>query len=62
MKHMHIKTNSIRLTLILFSLTLGFSSQAIHVGSTELDTVKKDQPKTELKTLFSLKKGSGLKS
>ena len=59
---MQIKTNSIRLTLILFSLTLGFSSQAIHVVSTELDTVKKDQPKTELKTLFSLKKGSGIKS
>ena len=59
---MHIKTNSIRLTLILFSLALGFSSQAILVGSTQLDTVKKDQTKTELKTLFSLKKGSGLKS
>ena len=60
---MQIKTNSIRLTLILFSLTLGFSSQAIHVVSTKLvDTVKKDQPKTELKTLFSLKKGSGIKS
>ncbi len=59
---MYIKSNSIRLTLILFSLTLGFSSQAIHVGSTQLDTVKKDQTKTELKTLFSLKKGSGLKS
>ena len=59
---MQIKTNSIRLTLILFSLTLGFSSQAIHVVSTELDTVKKDQPKTELKTLFALKKGNGLKS
>jgi hypothetical protein len=62
MKHMYIKSNSIRLTLILFSLTLGFSSQAIHVGSTQLDTVKKDQPQAELKTLFSLKKGSGLKS
>lgn len=59
---MHIKTNSIRLTLILISLTLGFSSQATHVGSAKLDTVKKDQPKTELKTLFSMKKGSGLKS
>jgi hypothetical protein len=59
---MHIKTNSIRLTLILLSLTLGFSSHAIQVASTKLDTVKKDQPKTELKTLFSMKKGSGLKS
>lgn len=59
---MHIKTNSIRLTLILISLTLGFTSQANHVGSTQLDTVKKDQPKTELKTLFSLKKGFGVKS
>jgi hypothetical protein len=62
MKHMHIKTNSIRLTLILLSLTLGFSSHAIHFASTKLDSVKKDQPKTELKTLFSMKKGSGLKS
>ena len=59
---MHIKTNSIRFTLILLSLTLGFSSHAIHVLSTKLDTVKKDQPNTELKTLFSMKKGSGLKS
>ena len=59
---MQIKTNSIRLTLILFSLSLGFSSQAINVVSTKLDTVKKDQPKTELNTLFSLKKGSGIKS
>jgi len=59
---MQIKTNSIRLTLILFSLTLGLSSQAITVVSTKLDTVKNDQPKTELNTLFSLKKGSGLKS
>jgi hypothetical protein len=62
MKYMHIKTNSIHLTLILFFLTLGFSSYANRIGSTNLDTVKKDQPKTELKTLFSMKKGSGLKS
>ena len=59
---MHIKSKSIRLTIILLSLTLGFSSHAIHVASTKLDTIKKDQPKTELKTLFSMKKGSGLKS
>lgn len=59
---MQIKTNSIRLTLILFSLTLGFSAQAINVVSTKLDTVKNDQTKTELKTLFSMKKGGGLKS
>jgi hypothetical protein len=62
MKYKHIKTNSIHLTLILFFLTLGFSSYANRIGSTNLDTVKKDQPKTELKTLFSMKKGSGLKS
>ncbi len=43
-------------------MTLGFSSYANRIGSTNLDTVKKDQPKTELKTLFSMKKGSGLKS
>ena len=59
---MHIKSKSIRLTIILLSLTLGFSSHAIHVGSTQLDTVKKNQPQTELKTLFSLKKGFGVKS
>ncbi len=57
---MQIKTNSIRLTLILFSLTLGFSSQAIHFVSIKSDTVKKEN--TELNTLFSLKKGNGLKS
>ena len=59
---MNIKTNSIRLTLILISLTLGFTSQANPVGSTKLDTVKKNQPKTELKTLLSMEKGFGLKS
>jgi hypothetical protein len=59
---MNIKTNSIRLTLILFFLTLGFTSQANPVGSTKLDTVKKNQPKTELKTLLSMEKGFGLKS
>ena len=62
MKNMQIKTNSIRLTLILFSLTLGFSSQAIHFVPIKSDSVKKDQPTPELNTLFSLKKGSGLKS
>ena len=56
---MQIKTNSIRLTLILFSLTLGLSSQAITVTS---DSVKKDVSKPELNTLFSLKNGNGLKS
>ena len=59
---MQIKTNSIRLTLILFSLTLGFSSQAINLANVKIDSVKKDPPKPELNTLFSLKKGSGLKS
>ena len=59
---MNIKTNSIRLTLILISLTLGFTSQANPVGSTKLDTVKKNQPKTELKTLLSMEKGFGVKS
>ncbi|NBW03820.1 MAG: hypothetical protein EBR87_08960, partial [Cytophagia bacterium] len=59
---MQINTNSIRLTLILFSLSLGFSSQAINLVNVKIDSVKKDQPKPELKTLFSLKKGNGLKS
>lgn len=59
---MQIKTNSIRFTLILLLLTQGFSSPAINILSTKLDTVKKDRPKTELETLFSMKKGSGLKS
>ena len=59
---MQIKTNSIRLTLILLSLSLGFSSQAINLANVKIDSVKKDQPKPELKTLFSLKKGNGLKS
>jgi len=59
---MQINTNSIRLTLIIFSLSLGFSSQAINLANVKIDSVKKDQPKPELKTLFSLKKGNGLKS
>jgi len=59
---MQNKTNSIRLSLILFSLALGFSSQAINLVNVKIDSVKKDQPKTELKTLFSMKKGSGIKS
>jgi len=59
---MQIKTNSIRLTLILFSLTLGSSSQAINLANVKIDSVKKDQTQTELNTLFSLKKGNGLKS
>lgn len=59
---MQIKTNSIRLTLILFSLTLGFSSKALNFASVKLDSVKKALSKPELNTLFSLKKGNGIKS
>ena len=43
-------------------MALGFSSQAINLVNVKIDSVKKDQPKTELKTLFSMKKGSGIKS
>lgn len=59
---MQIKINSIRLTFILFTLALGFSSQAQVLANTKTDSVKNERSKTELKTLFNLKKGNGLKS
>jgi len=59
---MQIKINSIRLTFILFTLALGFSSKAQVLANTKTDSVKNERSKTELKTLFNLKKGNGLKS
>lgn len=59
---MQIKTNSIYLTLILSLFALGFTSHALNIASNKLDSVKTEVSKSELKTLFSLKKGNGLKS
>jgi hypothetical protein len=62
MKNMQINTNSIRLTLILFFFAVGFSTYANNSTSNKQDSVKTSQSKSELKTLFSLKKGNGLTS
>jgi hypothetical protein len=58
---MQNKTNSIRLSLILFSLALGFSLNGLSSSNVKLDSVN-TQSKPEIKTLFSFKKGNGLKS
>jgi hypothetical protein len=59
---MQIKINSIRLTLLIFLLALITTSHALNGTSIKLDSTKKDLSKPELNTLFSLKKGNGLKS
>lgn len=59
---MQIKTNSIRLTLLLLSFTLSFLTLAQTSNSSKTDSTRNNPSKTELNTLFSLKLGTGLKS
>jgi len=46
----------------LLSMALGFSTYAHNLVLNKQDSIKTNQTKTELKTLFSMKKGNGLRS
>jgi hypothetical protein len=59
---MQIKTISMRLSYMLLTLALGFLARAQMPTNVNRDSVKKDQSKPELRTLFTLKKGNGLES